>query len=103
MIMPGQKTLDDLFLDKLKDIYYADKQILKALPKIARATQFEEGRAGFLQHRDETQGQVERLEQVFEMIRNPHEVRRAKLSRESSLKARRLSKSLRAPLRWTPA
>lgn len=66
--MPGQKTLDDLFLDTLKDIYYAEKQILKALPKMARAAQSEEGRAGFLQHRDETQDQVERLEQVFEML-----------------------------------
>lgn len=69
--MPGQKTLDDLFLDTLKDIYYAEKQILKALPKMARAAQSEEGKAGFLQHRDETQGQVERLEQVFEMLGKP--------------------------------
>lgn len=69
--MPSQKTLDDLFLDTLKDIYFAEKQILKALPKMARAAQSEEGRAGFLQHRDETQGQVERLEQVFEMLSKP--------------------------------
>lgn len=69
--MPSQKNLDDLFLDTLKDIYYAEKQILKALPKMARAAQSEEGKAGFLQHRDETQGQVERLEQVFEMLGKP--------------------------------
>ncbi|MDR6759500.1 ferritin-like metal-binding protein YciE [Mycoplana sp. BE70] len=69
--MPSQKTLDDLFLDTLKDIYFAEKQILKALPKMARAAQSEEGKAGFLQHRDETQGQVERLEQVFEMLSKP--------------------------------
>jgi len=62
------KTLDDLFLDTLKDIYFAEKQILKALPKMARAAQSEEGKAGFLRHRDETQGQIERLEQVFEII-----------------------------------
>jgi ferritin-like metal-binding protein YciE len=66
-----EKTLNDLFLDTLKDIYYAEKQILKALPKMARAAQSEEGKAGFLQHRDETQAQVERLEQVFEMIGKP--------------------------------
>ena len=65
------KTLDDLFLDTLKDIYYAEKQILKALPKMARAAQSEEGKAGFLQHRDETQGQIERLEQVFELLGKP--------------------------------
>jgi len=65
------KTLDDLFLDTLKDIYFAEKQILKALPKMARAAQSEEGKAGFLQHRDETQGQIERLEQVFELLGKP--------------------------------
>ncbi|KAF5881321.1 ferritin-like domain-containing protein [Rhizobium sp. PEPV16] len=69
--MATEKTLNDLFLDTLKDIYYAEKQILKALPKMARAAQSEEGKAGFLQHRDETLAQVERLEQVFEMIGKP--------------------------------
>jgi ferritin-like metal-binding protein YciE len=65
------KTLDDLFLDTLKDIYFAEKQILKALPKMARAAQSEEGKAGFLQHRDETQAQIERLDQVFELLGKP--------------------------------
>jgi len=65
------KTLDDLFLDGLKDIYYAERQILKALPKMARAAQSEESRAGFLQHRDETEGQVERLMRVFEILGKP--------------------------------
>lgn len=69
--MATTKTLDDLFLDTLKDIYFAEKQILKALPKMARAAQSEEGKAGFLQHRDETQGQIERLEQVFELLGKP--------------------------------
>jgi hypothetical protein len=66
--MPTEKTLSDLFLDTLKDIYFAEKQILKALPKMARAAQSEEGKAGFLQHREETQGQIERLEQIFELL-----------------------------------
>jgi len=69
--MATEKTLNDLFLDTLKDIYFAEKQILKALPKMARAAQSEEGRAGFLKHRDETQGQIERLERVFELIGKP--------------------------------
>ncbi|EPE96447.1 YciE/YciF ferroxidase family protein [Rhizobium grahamii] len=69
--MATTKTLDDLFLDTLKDIYYAEKQILKTLPKMARAAQSEEGKAGFLQHRDETQGQIDRLEQVFEILGKP--------------------------------
>lgn len=69
--MATEKTLNDLFLDTLKDIYFAEKQILKALPKMARAAQSEEGKAGFLQHRDETQGHVDRLEQVFEILGKP--------------------------------
>ncbi len=64
----AEKTLDDLFLDTLKDIYFAEKQILKALPKMARAAQSEEGKAAFLKHRDETDSQIQRLQQVFEII-----------------------------------
>ncbi len=63
-----EKTLDDLFLDTLKDIYYAEKQILKALPKMAKAAQAPELKAAFETHREETKGQVERLEKVFELI-----------------------------------
>lgn len=66
--MAATKTLDDLVLDTLKDIYFVEKQILKALPKMARAAQSEEGKAGFLQHREETQGQLDRLEQVFDLL-----------------------------------
>ncbi len=62
------KTFDDLFLTVLKDVYYAERQILKALPKMARAAQNDKLKEGFLHHRDETQGQVERLQQVFESI-----------------------------------
>ena len=69
--MATSKDLHTLFHDTLKDIYYAEKQILKTLPKLARAAQSEEGKAGFLEHRDETQGQIERLEQVFEIIGKP--------------------------------
>ena len=69
--MATEKTLDDLFLDTLKDIYYAEKQILKTLPKMAKAAQSDELRAGFEQHAQETEGQIERLEQVFELIGKP--------------------------------
>ena len=60
--------LNDLFLDTLKDIYYAEKQILKALPKMAKAAQSEKLRAAFEKHHDETEGQIERLEQIFELL-----------------------------------
>jgi ferritin-like metal-binding protein YciE len=65
------KTLDDLFEDTLKDIYYAEKKILTALPKMAKAAHSEELRAAFEKHRDETEEQVGRLEQVFELIDVP--------------------------------
>ena len=69
--MAEAKTLDDLFLDTLKDIYYAEKQIVKALPKMAKAAQSPELKAGFEQHLQESEGHVERLEQVFELIGKP--------------------------------
>lgn len=64
----ADKDLNELFLDTLKDIYYAEKHILKALPKMAKAANSDELRAAFEKHYDETEGQVERLEQIFEMI-----------------------------------
>jgi ferritin-like metal-binding protein YciE len=65
------KDLNDLFLDTLKDIYFAEKQILKALPKMAKAAHSDQLRAAFEKHHGETEGQVERLERVFELIDKP--------------------------------
>ena len=62
------KQLDDLFQDGLRDIYFAEKKILAALPKMAKAAQSEELVAAFEKHEAETEGQVERLEQVFALI-----------------------------------
>ena len=62
------KQLDDLFHDTLKDIYFAEKKILSTLPKMAKAAQNPDLKAAFLKHREETQGHVERLEQVFGII-----------------------------------
>lgn len=53
--MATDKTLDDLFFDTLNDIYFTEKQILKALRKMARAAQSEEGKADFLRRGNETQ------------------------------------------------
>ena len=66
--MAKEKTLEDLFYDTLKDIYFAERQILRALPKMARAAQSAELKAGFQKHLEQTEGQVERLQQVFEKI-----------------------------------
>lgn len=63
--MPATKSLEDLFVNLLKDIYYAEKQVLKALPKMAKKADSDELRQAFEHHLEETKGQVERLEQVF--------------------------------------
>ena len=63
-----EKKLSDLFYDQLKDIYFAERQILKGLPKMAKAAKSEELKTAFLHHRDETEGHVERLQQIFEII-----------------------------------
>jgi ferritin-like metal-binding protein YciE len=62
------KKLDDLFHDTLKDIYFAEKKILLALPKMAKAAQSPELKKAFQKHEGETEGQVQRLEQVFELM-----------------------------------
>jgi ferritin-like metal-binding protein YciE len=62
------KQLDELFHDTLKDIYFAEKKILATLPKMAKAAQASELKRAFEKHRGETEGHVERLEQVFQSI-----------------------------------
>jgi ferritin-like metal-binding protein YciE len=62
------KQLNELFHDTLKDIYFAEKKILATLPKMAKAAQSEELKAAFEKHMGETEGQIERLEQVFAAI-----------------------------------
>ena len=64
----GIKTLDDLFVHTLQDIYYAEKQILKALPKMARAAASPDLKAAMEKHREETEGQIDRLEQIFSSL-----------------------------------
>jgi ferritin-like metal-binding protein YciE len=66
--MAKQKTLQDLFHDTLKDIYFAEKKILVALPKMAKAAHSEELRAAIEQHESQTEGHVDRLEKVFAAI-----------------------------------
>jgi len=64
--MPKASTLEELFIEELRDLYDAEKQLTKALPKMAKASQSEELRAAFQEHLTQTQGHVQRLEQVFE-------------------------------------
>jgi ferritin-like metal-binding protein YciE len=62
------KTMNDLFVHQLQDIYYAEQQLVKALPKMAGKTSDEQLKQGFQTHLDETKEHVKRLEQVFQMI-----------------------------------
>jgi ferritin-like metal-binding protein YciE len=72
----AEGTLHDAFLDELRDAYDAEKQITKALPKMAKAASSPELRAAFQSHLEETRGQIQRLEQVFatldEKVRGKH-------------------------------
>ena len=59
------KTMEDLFVDTLKDVYYAEKQILKALPEMVRTARTSELKKALETHRKETEGQIDRLETIF--------------------------------------
>lgn len=63
--MPAINSLKDLLVDELKDLYSAEKQLVKALPKMAKAASNEELKEGILAHLEETKGHVERLEEAF--------------------------------------
>ncbi len=69
--MQNDKNLKELFAETLKDIYFAEKQILRALPKMAREAASPELKQAFETHREQTEGHVERLNQVFELIGRP--------------------------------
>jgi len=62
------KTLEELFHDTLKDIYFAEKKILSTLPKMEKAAQSSELKKAFAKHRTQTEGHVERLEEIFQII-----------------------------------
>jgi ferritin-like metal-binding protein YciE len=67
----SEKDLNALFLDTLKDIYYAEKEIYKSLPKMAKAANSDQLRQAFEKHHDETEGQIERLEKIFDLLGKP--------------------------------
>jgi ferritin-like metal-binding protein YciE len=66
--MMPQQDLKELYIDELKDLYNAENQLVKALPKMAKASNSEELREGFEEHLEQTKGHVQRLEQIFEML-----------------------------------
>jgi ferritin-like metal-binding protein YciE len=66
--MPKIETLEQVLVEEIRDLYDAEKQLTRALPKMAKAANSEELRAAFTEHLEVTKGQVARLEQVFEML-----------------------------------
>src|SRR5271166_982385 len=66
--MASATTLQELFLTTLQDIYHGEKQILKALPKMAKSASSPELKQAFQKHYDQTEGQVDRLQRVFELM-----------------------------------
>jgi ferritin-like metal-binding protein YciE len=69
--MPKLNSLDDLLVHELQDIYNAEGQILKALPKMIKAASHPELQTAFEEHLEQTEGQVERLDQVFKLLGVP--------------------------------
>src|SRR3954464_11149359 len=64
-------SVQDLFVEELRDLYHAEKQLTRALPRMAKAASSEELRNAFTQHLEETRNQIERLEEVFELLDVP--------------------------------
>lgn len=64
----SKNSLKELYVEELKDLFSAENQLTKALPKMAKAASSEELRQGFEEHLQQTQGHVERLQQIFEML-----------------------------------
>jgi ferritin-like metal-binding protein YciE len=62
------ESLQDLFVEELKDVHHAEKQLLKALPKMAKAATSEELKSAFMDHLEETEEHVQRIEQIFELL-----------------------------------
>jgi len=100
--MPGEQSLDDLFLDTLKDIYYAEKKIVVTLPKLAKAAQSPELRTAFEQHLVETEGHVEGSSRFSTLSTRLLAARPAKRSAVSSTRARPSWTTSRARMPSTP-
>jgi hypothetical protein len=102
------KSMGELFHAQLQDVYFAEKQLVKALSKLANNSTNEQLVEAFTNHLEETERQVERLEKVFELIDKSREANSAMRFSVSSPKVRRSSRrSTRAPfatpVSWQPA
>ena len=96
-------TLHDAFIDELRDTYDAEKQLTKALAKLAKASSNPKLRQAFESHLEETQGQIERLEQVFESLDERVRGKHCEGMPGSSKKVSRSWKKTSMRRRWTRA
>jgi ferritin-like metal-binding protein YciE len=74
----AETTLKELYIDELRDLYDAENQLIKALPKMAKAAQSEELRSGFEEHLEQTKGHAERIEQIFQTLGEPAKGKKCK-------------------------
>ncbi|HEX6144510.1 MAG TPA: ferritin-like domain-containing protein [Geminicoccaceae bacterium] len=91
------KTTEDLLLDELRDIYHAEKQILKALPKMAKKAHSDKLRRAFEEHLEETRGQVDRLDQVFELLDKPARGKRCEAMEGLVAEAEEMIEEIKTP------
>jgi ferritin-like metal-binding protein YciE len=98
----ADKELSALFLDTLKDIYYAEKQIYKSLPKMAKAAYSDQLRAAFEKHHDETEGQIDRLEQIFELLGKPARGKKCDAIEGILDEGSEIMQEYKGELRWMP-
>src|ERR1700704_5460433 len=99
----ADKDLNDLFLDTLKDIYFAEKQIYKTLPKMAKAATSDKLRAAFEKHHGETAVQIERLERIFELLGKPARGKTCDAIQGILEEGKEIMDEYAGTSRWTPA
>jgi|SRR5579862_7689560 len=95
--------LKELYVDELKDLYSAENQLVKALPKTAKAASSEELREGFEKHLEQTRGHVQRLEKIFQTLGESPKGKTCKgMQGGLSRNALRPRKKITRAVSWTP-
>lgn len=91
------KSVQDLLVEELRDIYHAEKQLVKALPKMAKSSKSAKLRQAFETHLEETKGQVERLENVFEKLEVPARAKRCEAMMGLIEEAQEMMEEIKTP------
>jgi ferritin-like metal-binding protein YciE len=91
------KSVQDLLVDELRDIYHAEKQLVKALPKMVKAAKSDKLRQAFEHHLEETKGQVERLETVFDKLDTPARAKRCEAMAGLIEEAQEMMEEIKTP------